>query len=216
MAEPGGVKEGALGRRNALGMSTRLRINSKTKAILLHALRYIVAVLAVGIAVLLTKQFGVHIEPATTPLFFAAVMVSAWYGGLGPGLLATVLAVWVNDYFFASHAEVPELSGSNFIRSTMFLFAALLISLLNGVRKRLYGELQEALAEVKLLSGLLPICASCKMIRDAKGDWQQIELYISDHSEATFTHGTCPDCFKRQFPDSYEKYKKLYLETNKV
>lgn len=57
-------------------------------------------------------------------------------------------------------------------------------------------ELKAALANVKLLSGLLPICASCKKIRDDKGYWNQIESYIKEHSEAEFSHGICPDCAK--------------------
>ena len=62
-------------------------------------------------------------------------------------------------------------------------------------------ELENALADVKQLSGLLPICASCKDIRDDKGYWNAIERYISTHSDATFTHGLCPDCAKRLYPD---------------
>lgn len=61
-------------------------------------------------------------------------------------------------------------------------------------RERLIGELQEALAKVKTLSGLLPICASCKRIRDDQGYWQQIEAFIRDHSEAEFSHSVCPEC----------------------
>ena len=68
-------------------------------------------------------------------------------------------------------------------------------------RNRLVAELQTALDEVKLLSGFLPICASCKKIRDDKGYWNQIEAYISDHSEATFTHGICPDCAEQQLAE---------------
>jgi YesN/AraC family two-component response regulator len=62
------------------------------------------------------------------------------------------------------------------------------------------AELQDALLKVKQLSGLLPICASCKKVRDDKGYWQQIEIYISAHSDAGFTHGLCPDCTKEYFP----------------
>jgi PAS domain S-box-containing protein len=61
-------------------------------------------------------------------------------------------------------------------------------------RQNLINQLQEALAKVKTLSGLLPICASCKKIRDDKGYWNQIEAYIRDHSEAEFTHSLCPEC----------------------
>ncbi len=67
-------------------------------------------------------------------------------------------------------------------------------------RERLIGQLQQALAEVKQLSGLLPICSGCKKIRDDRGYWNQIELYIGSHSEAKFTHGLCPDCIKKYYP----------------
>jgi PAS domain S-box-containing protein len=63
-------------------------------------------------------------------------------------------------------------------------------------RLKLIDELTQALAHVKTLSGLLPICASCKRIRDDKGYWQQVETYITRHSEAVFTHGICPECLK--------------------
>jgi hypothetical protein len=66
-------------------------------------------------------------------------------------------------------------------------------------REKLVGELQKALSEVKKLSGFLPICASCKKIRDDKGYWRQIEAYIRDHSEAEFSHGLCPDCAKKLY-----------------
>ena len=66
-------------------------------------------------------------------------------------------------------------------------------------RDRLIGELQQALANVRRLRGLIPICASCKKIRDDHGYWRQIEVYIRDHSEADFSHGLCPDCAERYF-----------------
>jgi PAS domain S-box-containing protein len=63
-------------------------------------------------------------------------------------------------------------------------------------RLRLIKELTEALGHVKKLSGLLPICASCKRIRDDQGYWQQVETYITRHTDAVFTHGICPECVK--------------------
>ena len=68
-------------------------------------------------------------------------------------------------------------------------------------REKLIHELQEALANIKTLSGLLPICSYCKKIRDDKGYWNQIEFYIRDHSGAEFTHGMCPECLKKLYPD---------------
>jgi len=81
--------------------------------------------------------------------------------------------------------------------------------------RRLSGELQtrnqelsEAMARVKTLSGLLPICAGCKKIRDDQGYWQQVEFYLQGHSDATFTHGLCPDCCTRLYPEIFDKTRK--------
>ena len=60
--------------------------------------------------------------------------------------------------------------------------------------ERLISELQAALAQVRSLRGLIPICAWCKKIRNDHGYWEQLELYLTSHSEADFTHGMCPDC----------------------
>ena len=76
--------------------------------------------------------------------------------------------------------------------------------LIEEERAKLIEDLQEAVAEVKTLSGLLPICASCKKIRDDKGYWTQIESYIKDHSEAEFSHGICPECAKKLYPEFYK------------
>ncbi len=64
--------------------------------------------------------------------------------------------------------------------------------------------LQEALKNVKTLSGLLPICANCKKIRDDEGYWQDVAVYIRDHSEADFSHGICPECAKALYPEYYD------------
>ncbi len=71
-------------------------------------------------------------------------------------------------------------------------------------RDRLIGELQEALSAIRQLQGLLPICSSCKKIRDDKGYWVKLENYISDHSEATFTHGLCQECADKYLSDSQD------------
>ena len=63
-------------------------------------------------------------------------------------------------------------------------------------REKLILQLQRTLADVKTLSGMLPICASCKKIRDDNGYWKQVEVYVADHSDARFSHGLCPNCEK--------------------
>ena len=75
-------------------------------------------------------------------------------------------------------------------------------ALQNGTnREKLIINLQKALKDVKTLKGLLPICASCKKIRDDMGYWNQIESYIQQHSDAEFSHGICPECVKKLYPD---------------
>ena len=74
-------------------------------------------------------------------------------------------------------------------------------------REKLIFDLQEALGRVKQLSGLLPICANCKKIRDDRGYWQQVEVYVRDHSEADFSHGICPGCAKELYPEFFRRNK---------
>jgi len=68
-------------------------------------------------------------------------------------------------------------------------------------RDKLIADLQKTLSEVRTLRGFLPICSYCKKIRDDKGYWSQIESYIHEHSDAEFSHGICPECAKKYFPD---------------
>ncbi|MDH3454351.1 MAG: response regulator [Desulfuromonadales bacterium] len=68
-------------------------------------------------------------------------------------------------------------------------------------RDTLIDKLQDALSKVKTLSGLVPICAACKSVRDDKGYWEQIESFIRNHSEAEFTHLVCPTCAKKLYPE---------------
>ncbi len=71
-------------------------------------------------------------------------------------------------------------------------------------KEKLIAELQDALAKIKTLSGLLPICSNCKKIRDDKGYWNQIESFIRRHSEAEFSHSICPDCAKELYGEFYK------------
>ncbi|WP_455379100.1 response regulator [Petrachloros mirabilis] len=70
--------------------------------------------------------------------------------------------------------------------------------------RRSNEELQKAIREVKVLRGLIPICASCKKIRNDEGFWQQLEEYLGEHSEAQFSHGLCQPCIKKLYPGVYQ------------
>lgn len=86
----------------------------------------------------------------------------------------------------------------------------LTISRLQKELKRKNQALQDALDKVKVLSGLIPICANCHKIRDDQGFWHRVETYIREHSDATFTHGICPDCTRSLYPevaDALDDYK---------
>jgi DNA-binding NtrC family response regulator len=72
-------------------------------------------------------------------------------------------------------------------------------------RERLISELKDALAHIKTLRGLLPMCAWCKKIRDDKGYWAQVEVYMEKHLDATFTHGICPECLKKVDEEEIEE-----------
>jgi len=74
-------------------------------------------------------------------------------------------------------------------------------------QQKLITELQEALAEIKTLKGFIPICASCKKIRDDEGYWNQLEAYISKHTDATFTHSICPQCAEKYKAEIEETFK---------
>jgi PAS domain S-box-containing protein len=76
-------------------------------------------------------------------------------------------------------------------------------------REKLIVKLQDALEKIKTLRGLLPMCAWCKKIRDDKGYWKKVEDYLREHSDATFTHGICPECLKKVSPETYdEKFRR--------
>jgi len=97
--------------------------------------------------------------------------------------------------------------------SIYFMFALLIISF-RGWRevviadrelKKQTEELQRALGEIRQLKGIIPICSSCKKIRDDQGFWHQVESYLQSHSDAEFSHGICPDCVKKLYPDLWNK-----------
>jgi hypothetical protein len=79
-----------------------------------------------------------------------------------------------------------------------------------NVLKQKNADLQNAINEIETLKGIIPICSNCKKVRDDKGYWNQIESYIRDHSDADFSHGICPDCVTKLYPDYIPNPKKTY------
>lgn len=83
-------------------------------------------------------------------------------------------------------------------------------------RQRLMVELREALARVKTLSGLLPICASCKNIRDDSGYWQAVDVYVQNHTDAAFSHALCPGCARTLYPDLMGDWEESPPRRNRI
>lgn len=108
--------------------------------------------------------------------------------------------------------EVIGLAGSAVMLGGVIFIRPLIVSLKTAEQEQreLAEKLQDALSKIKTLSGMLPICASCKRIRDDQGSWSQLEVYIRDHSAAEFSHGLCPECGEKAFKevnDYISKYK---------
>jgi AmiR/NasT family two-component response regulator len=120
-----------------------------------------------------------------------------------PELVARASAAGAGAYL-VKPASAPEMERAIAVATARF-DDMMELRRLNGELQARNTELQEALANIKILRGLLPICASCKRIRDDQGYWQQVEVYIRDHSEAEFSHGICPDCARKLYPNYYKE-----------
>jgi PAS domain S-box-containing protein len=104
-----------------------------------------------------------------------------------------------------SYVAAPIREGDRVAAAVIAFQDITMRQLVEEERERLIEELKEALENVKTLKGLLPICASCKRIRDDSGYWNQIEAYVRDHTDAEFSHALCPDCALKLYPDYFKK-----------
>jgi len=140
------------------------------------------------LSVALQKILFPFVAPDSYQLLLSAVAISVMYAGVRAGLAALLVAGVAKWFMFlpAPHS-LTSADARILVRFALFLCLGLLICWLGQ-------KLHASQRNVKLLSGLLPICAWCKKVRDEKRQWQQLESYIHDHSEADFTHTLCPDC----------------------
>jgi K+-sensing histidine kinase KdpD len=173
---------------------------------------YGLAILWVGLATLLTRLLQPSVQQKSFTLFFAAVIVTAMYGSMGAALLTTLVSIFLVNYLFDQTPFHLDLDLPDVERAIVFTLVSVIVSRLATAQKltiaRLSStntELGEALAEVKQLRGILPICASCKKIRDSKGEWTDVAVYISDHTDAEFSHGMCQQCVARLYPEIYQR-----------
>jgi hypothetical protein len=158
--------------------------------------------------------------------FFVGVVISAWHGGVGPSLLTLALGTLLAMYTFIQPRNSFEVhSIADQVAVGVYVFMGLITTILceslraaqrraesrqrqlehevaerrriEEPREALIGQLREALATVKTLRGLLPLCAWCKSIRNDRGYWEGLESYLRHNFDVDFTHGICPPCAEK-------------------
>jgi sigma-B regulation protein RsbU (phosphoserine phosphatase) len=120
------------------------------------------------------------------------------------------LRAGANDYI-AKPYDVAELQARLAVGARLLELQAALARRM-AEREELIVQLQTALAEVQTLSGIIPICANCKKVRDDRGYWNQVEAYIQSRSLAKFSHGICPDCSTQLYPEITAELRRAHLE----
>lgn len=153
------------------------------------------------VAILGLTDFVTGYEISFSIFYLAPIAFVTWFAGRRAGLAISVLSaiVWlaadVGSGHLFPHVLIPFWNAT--VRLGFFAVTVVLLNKLHIIvyqQAALIKDLQEARDEAKKLSGLIPICAWCKRVRDDEGYWKQVELYISEHSEAEFTHAICPEC----------------------
>lgn len=120
--------------------------------------------------------------------------------------ISIILIIWLNEIFDLPHYLFgADQTPINWIESLM---ETILISLLCGI---IVFSTNRQIKKMKLLEGLLPICSSCKKIRDDNGYWKQVETYIHNHSDADFSHSLCDECAEKMYGDE-DWYKQMKTE----
>ena len=142
----------------------------------------------------------------------------AYYTNLPPGKYRFQVMACNNDGVWNVHGASFDFDLKPHFYQTYWFYGFLLVVIGGSVivvyrlrvwqllvrEKELNERIQEALANIKIMGGLIPICSNCKKIRDDKGYWEQLERYIQSHSEAKFSHGICPECAAKLYPEFYK------------
>jgi hypothetical protein len=142
-----------------------------------------------------TLQKGVRLQKAVTAAFFLVQLL----GMLGRAILG--VSGHASGSLFVGPASFLTFFGSIVITICVALGLLSMVARKTQMERELtIKELETALGRVRTLSGLLPLCPSCKRIRDESGEWREVEQYVQDRTEANFSHGICPDCAERLYP----------------
>ena len=160
----------------------------------------ILVVIALSVIVLGFVDYVTGYEFGFFLFYFLPIVIAAWKVGPTSSYLISILSsiVWLLSDI-SSHPYSSALFA--FWNTIMLLLCFLTIAYstfkIQFLLREKHDTSRPRLSQVKTLIGLIPICASCKKIRDDKGDWQRIEEYIEERTNAEFTHGLCPDCFDK-------------------
>lgn len=164
----------------------------------------LMSLVVLGIVGALDSMFGHVLSFAL--LYLLPIFLMSWGFGRVVGVISAVACagVWIGFDYVRSSLNLPAADAWNVCtKAAVFIaFAIVVARVKRDVTEQLWlnNELTNALAEVKQLSGLLPICAWCKKIRDSDGQWYNIETFVAEHSEADFSHGICPECAAQRHP----------------
>jgi thiamine transporter ThiT len=162
-----------------------------------------VAVIA-GITLIGILDWVTGYELSFSIFYFMPISLAAWYMSARWAMVAALLSgiTWFLADKLAGHTYSSILlqdwnAWSRFISFIAIAGSVARIRQLLDRERQIAAQLKQALSEIKVLEAFLPICAECKKIRDKNGDWQELEVYISQHSNTQFSHGYCPECAKR-------------------
>lgn len=134
-------------------------------------------------------------------LFVFPVMLVAWHGRLQSALILTAVLSFAR-LGFQFHWGLPTGMTPALINTAIRLAV---LALLAGLTARVAVQTRELRRRVSLLEGILPICGFCKDIRDDSGEWNKLETYISNHTEAQFSHGVCEKCAREHYGPAFDK-----------
>jgi K+-sensing histidine kinase KdpD len=151
--------------------------------------------IVMSIRMLLDPLLGDHLPFGP---FVIAIVITSWLGGWKPSLVSLLLGLLAGAFFFMPPRwsfRVDQVAHQ--VSLVLYFFVGITTILLFESIRKARHRAEEALANVKILQGLLPICAWCKKIRDDQNYWRQVESYLAEHTGAQFTHSICPSCLER-------------------
>jgi hypothetical protein len=153
--------------------------------------------IALSVVVLGFADYATGYELDFFLFYFVLIAMAAWKVGPISSYLISILSsiVWLlSDTSSHPYSSVLFASGNTIMRLLSFFIIGYFTSKIQFLPVKEHETSRGRLSQVKTLSGLIPICASCKKIRDDEGDWHRIEEYVEKHTNAEFTHGLCPEC----------------------